>query len=198
MLGKVWRFFPQIFFFIVFLQSSSHTSTVLAGGKELHPSSGCFPCQIVLQQKEEEGWDGFEEGVFSKSMLHGSPGSQGRRQSLSSHHVHLKTTEGQCHSNRGSSSPWSCALCEHAADTREVTERGRWGMCCVTSWGFVEKEAQVLPSPNSMESSFWQMPGLKSSLYVPKGWINRLLRHNYLPTVPKLVTNKAIVHFHLM
>lgn len=94
--------------------------------------------------------------------------------------------------------PRAVFLCEHAVDTREVTERGRWGMCCVTPWGFLEKKAQGPPSPRSAESSFWQMPGLKSSPYVPKGWINRLLRHNYLPTVPKLVTKMAIVHFHLV
>lgn len=81
--------------------------------------------------------------------------------------------------------------------------RGRWQKgddegSCASSWGSLEKQVQALPSPDSFESSFWQMPGLKSSLCVPKGWINRLLRHNYLPTVPKLVTNKAIVHFHLM
>lgn len=56
----------------------------------------------------------------------------------------------------------------------------------------------VAPPSASMESSFWQMLGWKSSLFVPKGWINRLLSHNYLPTVLKLSANHAIVYFHQM
>lgn len=184
--ARISSFFPLKFYvFIVFLQSSSQTSTVWAGVEHI-------PCQagIVLQQKKERGWRWVWGRGFSKAALQRNPGC---------------LREERINPSAPILSLWTQAVPVPRAVlwVNTLMARGRWQKrdnegSCASSWGFLKKQAQARPSPDSFESSFWQMPGLKSSLCVPKGWINRLLRHNYSPTVPKLVTNKAIVHFHLM
>lgn len=163
--------------------------------------SGCSPWQVVLQQNKQKGWDemGLRNWFQQISSTYRTKVPRVEDWYLGSYTVHVKRESplrGQFHNNCASCIaylPWAVLLCEHVVDTREMTEREWWGICCVTSpWVSLKKQFKgclllILLKGRS---------GLKSSLYVPKGWIDRLLRHNYLPTVPKLLTNHAIVHFH--